>query len=136
MITTPAAKLPSSRLWKEASYTNPPRFIIKGSTAHTTSIILTFLQEAFKDRAISYRITQGQICKRCFSVANASDYSRLNDRRTKSLRIVHKVVKSYGLENVSKMCSSLSDGLSCTAIINSGNSVYHLFLFHINYAVH
>jgi len=70
------AKLLSSRLWKRASYTNPPSIIINGSTAHTARIVLTFLHDSFKDRVISYRITQGQICRRCFSVVNASGCSR------------------------------------------------------------
>jgi hypothetical protein len=76
MLSLHAAKLLSSRLWKKASYTNRPRFIINGSTAHTARIVLTFLHDAFKDRVISYRITQGQICRPFFSVVNASNYSR------------------------------------------------------------
>lgn len=76
MLSLHTAKLLSSRLWKRASYTNPPLIIINGSAAHTARIVLTFLQNAFMDRVISYRITQGQICRRCFSVVNASGYSR------------------------------------------------------------
>jgi len=76
MLSLHTAKLLSSRLWKRASHTNSPRIIINGSTAYTARIVLTFLNDSFKDRVISYRITQGQICRRSFSVVNASDCSR------------------------------------------------------------
>jgi len=42
-------------------------------------------------------------------------------------KLVTKHFKTYGRENVSKLCNSISDGLSYTAVINCDNSVYHLF---------
>jgi hypothetical protein len=90
MLALHAAKLLSSRLWKKASYTNPPRFIINGSTAHTARIVLTFLHDAFKDRVISYRITQVKLAGVASLLLMQVIILDVHGRRTKSLQIGHK----------------------------------------------
>jgi len=42
-------------------------------------------------------------------------------------KLVTKHFKPYGRENMSKLYNSISDGLSCTAVINCGNSMCHIF---------
>ena len=129
-------KLPSSRLWKKALCMNPALFIVNGSTAHTARIVLTFLRGAFKDLVISYRIAQGQICMRCFCVVKTCDYSRRYVAKEQGLcEFVTKHFKTYGRENVSKLCNCISDGLCSTAVINCGNCVYHFFLTFKEYAL-
>jgi ribosomal protein L40E len=106
MLSLHAAKLLLSRLWKKASYTNPPPFIINGSTAHTARIVLTFLHDAFKNRVISYRITQGQICRRCFSVVNESDYSRRTWPKNKVFANWSQSILNLTAEKICRNCAT------------------------------